>query len=264
MLFSISHGRPPARKNEIVSGLLDGQYLREKSIPSANTLSKAKDLSDQTETTSTHSERYQAFFLPQKPSMSETFPESSNRRRTLRKSSAPADLERDIIDRTKSSYNPTTNFYNATTSSYNARTTSYRPITSFYNPTIRSQNFTEDFCNFRPAMTGYGFPYSTTFHQYSIPWQPPRTYEPSPVANSREMVQVLTQIVNTPKLEYLRFNGEPMKYGAFMHNFENFLERDNPDESRKLQLLVHHCTGKARAAIESFVSLSNEDGYKVA
>ena len=45
-----------------------------------------------------------------------------------------------------------------------------------------------------------------------------------------------------------------MKYGAFMHNFENFLEQDNPDESRKLQLLIQHCTGKAREAIESCVS----------
>ena len=45
------------------------------------------------------------------------------------------------------------------------------------------------------------------------------------------MVQVLRQIVNTPKLEYLRFNGKPMKYGAFMHNFENFLEQDNQDNS---------------------------------
>ena len=35
-----------------------------------------------------------------------------------------------------------------------------------------------------------------------------------------------------------------MKYGAFMHNFENFLERDNPDESRKLQLLIQHLQEK--------------------
>ena len=47
------------------------------------------------------------------------------------------------------------------------------------------------------------------------------------------MVQALRQVANTPKLEYLRFDGDPMKYGAFLHNFENFLERDNPDESFK-------------------------------
>ena len=113
----------------------------------------------------------------------------------------------------------------------------------------------------RPATTGHSFPYSATF---PTPWQPPVVYKPSPVANIGEMVQVLRQIFNTPKLEYLRFNGKPMKYGAFMHNLENFLERDNPDESRKLQLLIQHFTGKAREAIESCVSLSNETGYPVA
>ncbi|XP_028404040.1 uncharacterized protein LOC114526663 [Dendronephthya gigantea] len=61
------------------------------------------------------------------------------------------------------------------------------------------------------------------------------------------MVQALRQIANTPKLEYLRFD-----------------EQDNSDESRKLQLLIQHCSGKAREAIESYVSLSNGDGYRVA
>ncbi len=74
----------------------------------------------------------------------------------------------------------------------------------------------------------------------------------------------LRQLVNTPKLEYLRFDGDPMKYGAFIHNFENFLEQDNPDEPRKLQLLIQHCSGRAREAIESCVSLSSEDGFQVA
>ena len=54
-----------------------------------------------------------------------------------------------------------------------------------------------------------------------------------------------------PKIEYLHFNGDLLKYGTFVHNFENCLERDNPDDSRKLQLLIQHCTGKAREAIES-------------
>ena len=49
-----------------------------------------------------------------------------------------------------------------------------------------------------------------------------------------------------------------MKYVSFMHNFETCLEKDNPDNSRRLQLLIQHCYGKAREAIESCVNLPVE------
>lgn len=78
----------------------------------------------------------------------------------------------------------------------------------------------------------------------------------------QEIVGALRQVVNSPKIEYLRFNGDPLKYVTFIHNFETCLERDNPDPERKLQLLIQHCTGKARESIESCVNLS--DGYEVA
>ena len=48
-----------------------------------------------------------------------------------------------------------------------------------------------------------------------------------------------------------------------MYNFETFLEKDNPDDSRRLQLLIQHCTGKAREAIESCANLADV-GYQVA
>ncbi len=81
---------------------------------------------------------------------------------------------------------------------------------------------------------------------------------------TEEIARALNQVVNMPKIEYLHFNGDPLKYGTFMHNFENCLERDNPDDSRKLQLLIQHCTGKAREANESCVNLPFENGYRVA
>ena len=49
-----------------------------------------------------------------------------------------------------------------------------------------------------------------------------------------------------------------------MHNFETCLEKDNPDNSRRLQLLIQHCYGKARDAIESCVNLPVDEGYYVA
>ena len=56
----------------------------------------------------------------------------------------------------------------------------------------------------------------------------------------------------------------PLKYVTFFHNFETYLEKDNPDDSRRLQFLIQHCTGKARDAIESCSNLPASEGYRVA
>ena len=107
---------------------------------------------------------------------------------------------------------------------------------------------------------------------WSSSWQMPRPYVPQVVKaepaneqfdSGQEMVKALRQVVSSPKVEYHRFDGDPLKYVTFMRNFETYLEKDNPDESRRLQLLIQHCTGKAREAIESCANLSN-DGYRVA
>ena len=49
-----------------------------------------------------------------------------------------------------------------------------------------------------------------------------------------------------------------------IHNFETCLEKNNDNEASKLQLLIQHCHGKAKEAIESCVNLSAEQGYRVA
>ena len=41
------------------------------------------------------------------------------------------------------------------------------------------------------------------------------------------------------------------------------LEKDNPDNSRRLQFLFQHCTGKARDAIESCSNLPASEDYRV-
>ena len=79
-----------------------------------------------------------------------------------------------------------------------------------------------------------------------------------------EIVQALRQVVSAPRIEYMRFDGDPIKYVSFMHNFETCLEKYNPDNSRRLQLLIQHCYGKARDAIESCVNLPVDEGYHVA
>ena len=82
--------------------------------------------------------------------------------------------------------------------------------------------------------------------------------------SGEKIAQALRQVVSAPKVEYMRFDGNPMKYVSFMHNFETCLEKDNPNNSRRLQLLIQHCYGKAREAIESCVNLPVEEGYYVA
>ena len=67
--------------------------------------------------------------------------------------------------------------------------------------------------------------------------------------------------MNTPKLEYMHFNGDPINYASFIHNFETCLE-DSTNNSRNLQRLIQHCKGVAREAIESCVNLPVSEGYK--
>ena len=82
--------------------------------------------------------------------------------------------------------------------------------------------------------------------------------------SGKEMVKALRHVVTSPKVEYLKFDGDPCRYVTFFHNFETYLEQDNPDDSRRLQLPIQHCKGKAREAIESCANLPVSDGYRVA
>ena len=82
--------------------------------------------------------------------------------------------------------------------------------------------------------------------------------------SGREMVKAMRQVVSSPKVEYLKFDGDPLRYVSIIHNFETYWEQDNPDDSRWLQLLIQHCTGKAREVVESCENLPVSDGYRVA
>ena len=79
--------------------------------------------------------------------------------------------------------------------------------------------------------------------------------------SGKEIVKALRQVVSSPKVECHRLDGDTLKYVTFMHNLETHLEKDNPDEARRLQLLIQH--HKAEEAIESCANLPN-DGYRVA
>ena len=86
---------------------------------------------------------------------------------------------------------------------------------------------------------------------------------PANLNTGENIVKTLCQVMNTPKIEYMHFDGNPINYVSFMRNFETCLE-DDADNSRNLQLLIQHCMGKARDAIESCVNLPVSEGYESA
>ena len=101
---------------------------------------------------------------------------------------------------------------------------------------------------------------------WSSAWQMPRTqtsqnvrFSTTPVQqvqhfdSGKEMVKALRKVVISPKVEYLKFDGDPLRYVTFIHNFETSLEQDNHDDQ--------HCTGKGREATESCANLPVSDGY---
>ena len=82
------------------------------------------------------------------------------------------------------------------------------------------------------------------------------------VDSGEEIERALCQVVSMPRIKYMHFDGDSINYILFMHNFETCLEKDNPDDSTILLLLIQHC--KAREAIESCVNLPTEEGYETA
>ena len=92
---------------------------------------------------------------------------------------------------------------------------------------------------------------------------PPTMQMSDNVDASTALVKALKQVVTTPKIEYMYFDGNPIKFPSFQ-NFETCLEKNSSNEECNLQLLIQHCRRKTREAIESCVNLSAEEGYKVA
>ena len=76
-----------------------------------------------------------------------------------------------------------------------------------------------------------------------------------------DTMKKLTIAALLPKSELSVFDGNPLKYFLFIRSFENNVEKDTCDFSRRLQLLVQFCSGKARRAIEGCILLEPQEGY---
>ena len=72
------------------------------------------------------------------------------------------------------------------------------------------------------------------------------------------------RVFRFPKTEIVTFDGNPLNYHLFMKTFENSVETSTEDGDIRLQLLIQHCTGKAREAIKSCRMLNGMQGYEKA
>ena len=67
-----------------------------------------------------------------------------------------------------------------------------------------------------------------------------------------------------PKIEILKFSGDPTKYTRFIKTFEANVEIPVQDSNKRLLLLLQHCEGEARRLIEFCLLLSPDEGYQKA
>ena len=70
-------------------------------------------------------------------------------------------------------------------------------------------------------------------------------------------------MVDTPKIGYMWFDGNPTNFPSFLHNFETCMGRNNDSDESKLILLIQHCHGKGKEAIKACVNLPVHEGHRV-
>ena len=71
-------------------------------------------------------------------------------------------------------------------------------------------------------------------------------------------------IMDFPKIEILKFSGDPLDFVRFMKTFELNVESLIQDSSRCLLLLIQHCDGEAKKLIEFCLLLDPDEGYRKA
>ena len=80
----------------------------------------------------------------------------------------------------------------------------------------------------------------------------------------QSMASTIRQGFTLPKPELSPFNGNPLQFWSFMRSFENNIEKNTQDECERLTFLLQYCTGAAKNAIKSCVTMDPAIGYKTA
>ena len=77
------------------------------------------------------------------------------------------------------------------------------------------------------------------------------------------IAQAIKQGPSLPKVELMKFSGDPSEYAGFLTNFRDNIESQVSDESQRLMRPLAQCNGKAKEAIRSCVNLPVDQRYIV-
>ena len=104
-------------------------------------------------------------------------------------------------------------------------------------------------------------------YQYDLPKQKSKsnTFSSSPISKQlNNVVTILNEGFNMPKLELFTFDGNPLNYWRYINNFQTNIANETINPRKRLAYLIQHCKGEARDAIENCSILDPEDRYKKA
>lgn len=104
---------------------------------------------------------------------------------------------------------------------------------------------------------------STSTYIYSAP---PFEQQASPQSRMQPdpwvaVAEAIKQGPSLPKVELMKFSGDPLEYVEFVTNFRDNIENQVSDESQRLTRLLAQCSGKAKEAIRSCVNLTVGERY---
>lgn len=78
------------------------------------------------------------------------------------------------------------------------------------------------------------------------------------------IAEALRQGPSLPKVELMKFSGDPAEYTEFVMNFQDNIKSQVQDNSQRLTHLLAQCKGKAKEATKTCVSLPLHRKYNVA
>jgi len=78
------------------------------------------------------------------------------------------------------------------------------------------------------------------------------------------MQQKMLDVVQLPKSELIKFDGDPLRYWVFIRSFEVNVAESSVSSGAKLNRLLNYCTGKALGVIECCAVMDPDDGYREA
>ena len=78
------------------------------------------------------------------------------------------------------------------------------------------------------------------------------------------IADALRQGPTLPKIELMKFGGDPSEYGEFVVSFRDHIESQVSDDSQRLTRLLAQCVGRAKDAIKSCVNLPVGQRYSEA